>query len=205
MKWIPVLAVLAVLLSEGSSRAAEVDQPTDGGGFVEAFIQGSTRLRTEADLSADQKAEALRRFLDQRYDMDNAMSFILGRYWAEASPEQRHRYLVIFEDYLLARYGAQFDEIAFHLAVVEVATGVAGKTIVRTVASRDGGLEIRVDWVLVRRNEQRWLISDVNVGGISLIELMRQDFAAVLRANRGDIEALLAAIKRQTEALGNAG
>ena len=205
MKWIAVLAVLAVVLVEGWCRAAEVGKPIDGGAFVEEFIQGSMRLRADPGMSADQKTQTLRHFLDERYDMPDAMNFILGHYWADAPPQQRRRYLVVFEDYMLARYGAQFDVVAGRLAVVGVTIGADGRSIVRTAVSLDGNGAIAVDWILVRRDGPGWLISDVSIGGVSLTELMRQDFSAVLRANQGNVEALLAAIRHRTEALAKAG
>ncbi len=198
-----VVAMVALLCPWMAAAADGGDPSGEARDFVAAVIQGSTRLGTSADPRVEDRTPLARRLLNEHYDMASAMRTVLGRYWDGATVEQKERYLATFEDFLLAGYGVAFERAATRLRIAGV-TAEGERIVVHSVDTGERGAPRVIDWVVVHGDGQPWLISDVRVGGISLLELMRQDFSTLLRNNKGDMEDLLAAIRRQTDRLKNA-
>ena len=100
----------------------------------------------------------------------------------------------------MAGYGPTFDSVASHLKVTGAAP-LGARMVVHTLDVTRPENSVPIDWVLVSADGQTWRIADVVVNGAGSVETMRQDFGGVLRANNGDIEALLSALRRRIDAL----
>lgn len=197
MRWCRSLFAALAILSALPAAASE----SDARGFVEHYIASAKRIRADGSLAPDQKSAQNRALLHDAYDFAGAPKAILGRHWAKATDDQQRRYLDQFEQYLVAAYGKRFDEVAANLAVTD-ASVEDKRTIVHSTSTVRQAEPTRIDWVLVQpEGAAQWRISDVIVNGIGSVETMRQEFAAVLRANNGDIEGLLAALQHRTEAV----
>lgn len=196
MRWCQSLIVALVVLHVLPAAAAE----SDARGFVEQYIASAKRIRADAALAPDQKNAQNRALLHDAYDFAGAPKAILGRHWAKATDDQQRRYLDQFEQYLVAAYGKRFDEVAANLAVTD-ASVEDKRTIVHSTSTIRQTEPTRIDWILVQSEGTQWRITDVIVNGIGSVETMRQEFSAVLRANNGDIEGLLAALQHRTEAV----
>ena len=70
-------------------------------------------------------------------------------------------------------------------------------TVVRSEIVSPGFPEVRVDW-RVRRTGGAYRIVDVTVEGVSLAITQRDEFAAVIRSNGGQVEGLLSALREET-------
>lgn len=200
MKWASMLVICAAILTWTAGASADTAVPTDAGTFVLDFIKDSVRIRDDASLTTAQRNALSRALLDHSYDVGSASRAILGHYWEKATPEQQNRYLTVFEDYLLASYGSKFDDVAKHLRLAGAASE-GPHVVVHTLDAERAEGPVAIDWIVDRAEGQNWRITDVRINGASSVELMRQDFSAVLRANQGDIEALLGALRRQTAML----
>lgn len=198
MKWVFALALLFGALSPLSEAYAE--EPADANSFVRNFILRSVHIRTDNALTPDQRTRASRALLEECYDVANVPRTVLGRYWDKATAEQQERYMALFEDYLLASYGPKFDAIADRLVVMASDTEGSRVVVHTQDAVRPDSLMV-VDWILAQAGDGHWRIADVRVNGASSVEVMRQEFTSVLRANNGDIDALLSALVRQIELL----
>lgn len=198
MTWVRIFLLLLVAMTPLSSAFGE--DGTDAGSFIRSFIARSVHIRTDALLSPQQKSHESKALLEECYDIVNVPRAIIGRYWDKATAEQQARYRAIFEDYLLVSYGPKFDAIAGRLTVT--AADIDGnQAIVHSLDGAKPGNLMVVDWMLDRTADRHWRIADVLINGASSVEVMRQDFISVLRANNGDIDALVAALARQIEIL----
>ncbi|MEE9195196.1 MAG: ABC transporter substrate-binding protein, partial [Alphaproteobacteria bacterium] len=62
---------------------------------------------SDSSLSAEQRAEGMRRLMAQAIDIPPIARFVLGHYWRAASERQREAYVEAYSDYILAAYTAK--------------------------------------------------------------------------------------------------
>ncbi len=201
MKWLRILPMVAALWGLAGPAMAD-ESSTDARHFIENYIRGSLSIRTDATLAPDQRRERARALLHDSYDFAGTPRAILGRYWDHATPDQQSRTLVAVEDYVITNYGPRFDRVANRLKVSGVSVEER-HTIVHTVDSDQPDEAIAIDWVLTQPDPGHWRITDVVVNGFASMEIIRQEFTAVLRANNGDIERLLVALRQRIAAADN--
>jgi len=72
-----------------------------------------------------------------------------------------------------------------------------GRIVVQSESSEPGGRPARIDWFVVS-GPSGFRVTDVIAAGVSVRETMRADFTGVIRQNGGQVEALLAALRKKT-------
>jgi phospholipid transport system substrate-binding protein len=189
LSWSPAIRAIA---------GAGPDPAHEAATFVREFADRAIAMLTDRSLSAADRDEALRELLRTGFDLDITSRLVLGRYWGQATAEQRTAYRQLFEDYLVATYGGQLREYSGQTLQVQDARLEGGRdAIVRSrVQASNGGSPIGVDWRL-RRSQDRWRIIDVVVAGVSLAITHRSEFAALI-SREGGIDGLLQALRRKT-------
>lgn len=124
-------------------------------------------------------------------------SSAVGRYWRQASPEQRKRLQEEFKVLLVRTYSgalAQVREQTVQLKPLRAAPGDA-EVLVRTEV-RGKGDPIQLDYRLEKAGDG-WKIYDVNVMGIWLVENYRNTFAQEISA--GGIDGLIAKLAERNK------
>ena len=56
---------------------------------------------------------------------------------------------------------------------------------------------VPVDWTVAHTPSGRWVVVDVAVEGVSVVRTMKSDFTAIIRANGGQLEPLMAALRQK--------
>jgi phospholipid transport system substrate-binding protein len=186
--------LLAFLMFMPSIAIAEMD-PALQGKKAENFVrdlgnEAITALNATIGNEAARRAE-FKRILNSKFDMDTIARFSLGRYWGVATDAEKRDYTRLFRDMVVEVYTQRFSE--YNNQTLEV-TGnrPAGRKdfIVQSVV-RGTGQPIRVDW-RVRNNK----VIDVIVEGVSMSVTQRNDFAAVIQRNGGQVTALIDHLKK---------
>jgi phospholipid transport system substrate-binding protein len=138
--------------------------------------------------------------------------YVLGRYWRDATDEQRNRFRQEFKNLLVRFYvsaliddPAKLDELLAHTEnliryqPVRV-DDTTRKTIVRAeVSMPNGGPLVPVSFNLFLNAEGRWMMYDVNVDGISLVTNYRSSFAADIK--RDGLDALIERLAERSSEL----
>jgi phospholipid transport system substrate-binding protein len=121
---------------------------------------------------------------------------LLGRYWARATPEDRDAFRQVFESYLPDCWSSLIGDVPASLKIEFGADERLpdGRMMVHSLASVPGDT-LAVDWTVAPAPDGRPIIADVSVEGVSVLQTMRADFQAFLRANGGRIGALGEALK----------
>lgn len=175
---------------------AVVGAAPDPAGFVRDLGDRVLAVLRRQDLDKEAKLAELEKLLEQATDLDLIARLVLGRYWRQATPEQRQRYLELFRALLrraiaerLDRYSGQTYDVA------EVKKVDDRDTIVRTLVHRpDGGEPYVVDWRL-RERDGRLLIIDVVAEGVSLLLTQRSEVAEIV--GQKGIDGLLATMEER--------
>lgn len=144
-------------------------------------------------------------------DLDVMSRYVLGKYWRGTSDEQRQRFTGEFKTLMIRFYVSallddpnQIDELLADsenlISYLPVQTDESTKkTRVRAeVHLPNGGPRVPVSFSLFKKNE-KWMMYDVNVDGISLVSNYRSSFAAEVK--RDGLDTLINRLTVRNEEL----
>ena len=197
--WLPVALALGCGAASGQTAPSQDD--------AQALIRQASeqllhQLRTDRARLLDD-AEALREMVAQILvpvlDFDALSRLVLGRHFRKATPAQRRRFAQEFRDMLLRSYTAPLLKYADDVQIdylPAVPSQRADRSMVRTRLSYRGSQRIPIDYRL-RFKDDRWLVYDVKIMGLSAVGLFRQTFNADIQ--RLGIEEFLARLAERSE------
>lgn len=203
----PLLRAAALAIALGApvaagplaTPAAAQGQQRDAG--AEAFVQreASRGLQILHGASGQQERAAFRQFVDQNADVPRITEFVLGKYARTLSPPQKRAFAAAFRDYANTIYESRLGQYRGEtLRVTGSTVRVAGDVVVASQIV--GGRQrqpVPVAWRVID-GPAGWKVADVNVAGIWLAITERQDFVSTLDNHRGDVDVLIAQLRRQT-------
>lgn len=121
-----------------------------------------------------------------------------GRYWREATDQQKKDLPEAFKDTLIRTYGGALtnvDKISALTVLPFRGDAKADDAVVRTILAQYNGPSIGVDYRL-ERTPDGWKIYDLNVEGIWLIQTYRNQFSQQI--NQSGIDGLIAVLNRKS-------
>ena len=125
---------------------------------------------------------ALLRAIEPRFDLVEMARRALGRYWRDRTDRERQQFVALFGDLLQRAYLGRIEADAGERVdyVGESLDGDYATVRTRIVTSRD--TDIPVTYRMIRRGD-RWLVYDVLVEGVSLIENYRTQFTTIIETS----------------------
>jgi phospholipid transport system substrate-binding protein len=176
----PSLAVLAIILlspghaSAGASARGELDE----------FFQRAMAIRRDAT-SAQQARDDVRGLASTLFDGRTAARQALGGAWSQRTAAERDEFTRAFTAVLERAY-LEIVEARLPrdrpptIRILSEDVTAEGAAIVRTkVRARDGG-DVQLDYRMIRPGKA-WMIRDVAIDGVGLVDNYRAQFAQVLR------------------------
>lgn len=173
--------------AETSERQARI--------FIGNSINNVLVILKDRTLDSPGKLAALRRILRRYFDHKTIGRFAAGLHYKRATPTQQERYIAALEEFVINTYGRRMitysgqidkDLKASDLFKIWDVVKVGRRDyLVRTHVKRRALKPVTIDWRL-RRKENRFVIVDVIIMGISQIITYRSEFTAVIyRQKRG--------------------
>lgn len=178
MKTGPIL--LFALAFAGLTTPALGSTPTDQ---LRHSIDDVLAVLSDSALKAPAKAAkreaALRQVIEARFDFDEMARRALGLYWRDPTPQERRQFTDLFRRLLERVYIARIESYSGEAVKFVGASdnGDFGTVEARIVTRR--GTEIPVDYLVFRRGGQ-WLVYDVLIERISLIDNDRSQFRDII-------------------------
>jgi phospholipid transport system substrate-binding protein len=177
--------------------AAQGANPAES--FVGKTVSDGLVILNNSSLDLDARATRLESLLLAATDLKRIALFTLGD--AKASDAQREAFVAAFNTYAVSVYRTHFMSYAGKTIVVTGSRQNApGDVVVRAVLSDpNGGASVPLDF-RVRTDGPSPLILDIGFSGIWLALTQRDDFAAYLAHNKGNVAALTAYLEGRTRA-----
>ena len=180
-----VMLVLALIAVQPSgARAAN-----DPAGFIADLGQRAMVVLTSQRSESEREGQ-FRTLFDAGFDVPAVARFALGRYWTTASAAQQQEFVKLFTAYMVHVYTVRFNEFSGQQFKVTGSRSEGDASSL--VSSQLGGDDqaIKIDW-RVAAVPGGFKVTDIVVGGVSMMVTQRQEFSAVIQRGGGDIEALL--------------
>jgi phospholipid transport system substrate-binding protein len=149
--------------------------------------------------SLEEREARFRSLLSEGFDLAFIGRFVLGRYWRQATPEQRSDYLALFGEYVLQTYSARLGGYAGEsMTILSERPAGTKDVVVSTRIARPSGPPIEAAW-RVRATGGRYRIIDIMVEGVSMVVTQRSEFAAVVQ--RHGLQGLIEVLRARTTKL----
>ncbi|MCW9032844.1 MAG: ABC transporter substrate-binding protein [Alphaproteobacteria bacterium] len=171
--------------------------------FVQSLADEAIDTLAVKEIPQAERVKRFRTMLGKHFDVNAIGRWVLGRYWRKASKAQQAEYLVLFRDLIVATYVNQFAELTGERLKVTQSLTREGKkdAIVRSEIIRtEGQPPIKLDW-RVRAPKGNFKVVDVVVEGVSMSQTQRSEFGSVIKREGGEIDGLLAALRKKTKSL----
>ncbi len=190
--WILLASGLVVAVETGAYGQAEAGPSEVVETAARSMLQGLEANRAAYRKDPSKVGELVEKYLLPHFDIQYSARLVLGKHWADATPEQRERFANAFYHTLVDNYGsalAEFTSDRLKVFPTKVEPN-ADRATVRTEVVRDNGDKVPVSYSL-RKNPDGWKAWDVVIEGISYVKSFREDFGAAI-----DQQGLDAVIER---------
>ncbi len=196
------LAALGVVSDPATARAGSFDREATR--FVVGLSAAtSAAFAGDAGRSRAERSRALYQFIDSIVDVRTIARFTMGGHWSQASPRQRAELTTLFRDFLARTVSGRISRLGgAPIEVQKVVPVKASKSGDVLVVSRIAIAKRRAPLVVVwrvRKTKAGPRLVDVIVAGISMAAVQREEYASFLRANGGDVGAIIAALREKTD------
>lgn len=180
-KWYQGFVLGVSLLASAVAWAAQAPQE---------LVQQTTEkmlntLRTERQV-VERQPERIYDLVNQtvlpHFDFERMSSWVLGKHWRSATPEQRQQFVQQFRTLLVRTYAKSLagytDQKISYLPMRP--SSQENEVKVRTEVTQPGALPIPIDYDLYLKNNE-WKVYDVTIDGVSLVTNYRTTFANQIR------------------------
>lgn len=173
---------------------------TAPGKFVQSLGDRAIAVIANKNITQKQRSDKFRQILQDSFDLMTIGRFVIGRTWNAATPEQQQEYMRLFEALVIKSYGDRLTLYTGEGFLVTSARPESEKDYIvnSQITHPDGSAPTVIDWRVRNRNGKLGVI-DVVVEGVSLSVTQRQEYAAVIQRNGGQIDGLLTLMRQQLQ------
>ena len=171
----------------------------DPGSYVMEMTTNAINTLTDKSISQNEKEGKFGKLFDKNFDIPSLSRFVLGKYWKQASLDQKKGFIKAFRNYIVKTYSSRFNEYSGEkLKLVNYENEKNPKIfLVHTILERQDAPVIKVDWRIGKKKD-RFVILDIVIEGISLAVTQRSEFVSVIDQNEGSIDQLISILKEKT-------
>lgn len=200
-KFIPIFS-LFVLIASNVHGADAPKKMTPEEQFVNDLGNNIiTLIRSTDDLS--KKKEHFRNLLQKSFDMQSIGKFVLSRFWKQATPEQRDKFLNLFEQNMVDTYTSQFDQYKDETMVVnDSRKDEDGAIWVNAKVQGSAREPVNIRWKLYDKGGAL-KVYDIHVNEASMCITHRSEYASIIGSHGGQIDGLLVALSNNKAARKN--
>lgn len=148
------------------------------------------------DEKADERRQAIRQAVFELFDWEEMAKRSLARHWRERTDEEKKEFVVLYGELLERTY---LDRVEGYSGeeVIYTEERIDGKyALVKAKIVTKTKQEIAVDYKLKTKSKQ-WLVYDVSVEGVSLVNNYRTQFNQILM--KSSYETLVDRLKQKIE------
>jgi len=202
MNWLRTAAVVlagALVVAVGPGSAA-AGLPTDQlRGAVDRVLKTLEDPALKAPGRLTERRAIIRKIANEIFDFNEIAKRSMARHWQPLSDAQRTEFVSLFADLLERSYISKIEayggeKIQYNVERVEGEYSVVSTKIVSTK-----GTEVPVDYRMIKRAGDKWLVYDVSIEGVSLVNNYRTQFNKIIQTQ--SYNELVAKLKHKQDEL----
>ena len=177
------LVLLGLLLQIGSPTEASAGAPTDQ---LRASVDQIIKVLDDPALKPEGKAAerraAIRKEAVVVFDFTETAKRALGRHWQGLSEQDRQEFTALFTDLIERAYISKIERYSGEKIAYTGEAVDSGLATVRTRFVTKQGTEVPIDYRMQQKGD-RWLVYDVSIEGVSLINNYRTQFDKIIQTS----------------------
>jgi phospholipid transport system substrate-binding protein len=171
---------LSIALGPGLPGRAEANDPRDQ---IKQTTDKVVAILTNPSLKGPDKTAERRKLIqaaaDERFDWEEMAKRSLARYWSQRTPAERKEFVQLFRELLGSSYLGKLEHYSGEKIAYEGETvdGDYATTRVRVVTTKNQ--EFPIEYRMLKKGDN-WVVYDVSIEGISLVNNYRTQFNSIL-------------------------
>ena len=175
LKWALLAPLLFIILSSGIASGAGEDPLPPIEKTVEEIL---TILRSKKDNDWNATRQRISAIIQKRFDFQEQSRLVLGDHWQERSDAEKDHFISLFSTiqehvYLNRLEDYSGETVQFTKKIVKEDKALVFSAIVKDQE------EIPIVYRMSQK-EDKWLVYDVIIDGVSLVKNYRQQFSSIL-------------------------
>tara|TARA_B100001057_G_scaffold463388_1_gene517338 strand:+ start:807 stop:1403 length:597 start_codon:yes stop_codon:yes gene_type:complete len=161
--------------------------------FVNELVTETISKLADKNLTKEQKATFVEKVALENVDIKALGLYTLGELRKSSNKDDIFDYQKSFKKYFLKSLTSRLtDYSSSKFEILGEDKKSANYTLVNSkVTPDDGGPEIKIAWRVFTKNDDKPLIRDLIVEGLSLARTQKEEFASILSSNNNDIKVLI--------------
>nr|WP_321398156.1 ABC transporter substrate-binding protein [uncultured Desulfobacter sp.] len=190
MKAIRTLVFFVCILSAMSvfSRPVRADEAALATQALKVKIDAILDVLKTPELKGDEKKEVrrqkIRDIVLESFDFGRMAQSSLGKYWRGITPEEKQAFTVRFqrliENTYIAKLETYTNEQVVYLNEQRKTKQNREYAKIQTQIITADGTEIPIAYMMYRQGTEPWLVFDINIEGVSMVNNYRSQFAEFL-------------------------
>jgi phospholipid transport system substrate-binding protein len=193
-----MLLIRAVLLVLACLATPSLAEPASSDDAIRAFIE-KVNVASTSFFASGSEADARQRCRDLlawAFDVPAMGKEVLGKAWGKATDAERKEFLAAFEEDLVSGYLRRMRPQGTTLTFIGHRPPIGGDRLAASRRSVPGKEDQTWIWWM-RPDGQSWRIVDLLLNGHSALNAEIQEYANVLASNNGDMNALIAFMRKR--------
>jgi len=174
-----VLAGLVVWAPAPARAGAPTDQLKAS---VEQIVKVLENPGLRSEARSQERRAAIRKEAEGVFDFTETAKRALGRHWQALAEKDRQEFTSLFTDLIERAYISKIERYSGERIAYAGEAVDGGLATVRTRFVTKQGTEVPVDYRMQQRGD-RWLVYDVSVEGVSLINNYRTQFDKIIQTS----------------------
>ncbi len=189
------LILFSIILIFKSAHATNYS--TDPELFVSELVNDAISKLSDKNLNEQEKAIFIEKVALENVDINALGLYTLGELRKTAKKSSLDKYQKVFEKYFLKSLTSRLTDYSSNkFEVISAEKKSSNYTIVKSrIAQSDNQPEIKIDWRIYTKNQDKPLIRDLIVEGLSLARTQKEEFASILNSNDNDINILISKLE----------
>ena len=174
---------VAALVALGAP-VASAGIPTDQlKGAIERVVKTLDNPALKGEAKVAERRSAVRKIANDIFDFSEIARRSLGRHWAARSEAEQREFVMLFGDLLERAYISKIDTYGGEKIVYTGERAEGDIAVVTTKIISKNGTEVPIDYRMLRKGSDRWLVYDVNIEGVSLVSNYRTQFNKIIQTS----------------------
>ena len=174
--------VVAFALGAMAPATGWAGEPTDQ---LQVQLERVVKVTQDPQVKKEGRAaerRAVRKIAEEIFDFGDTARRALARHWAQRSAAEREEFVAVFTDVFEHAYLSKVELLQGDRVVYLGDSFEGGVATVRTRLTTKQGSLLGVDYRMKQRGASgRWLVYDVLIEGVSLIDNYRNQFNSVIQ------------------------
>ena len=190
MKAIRTLVFFVCILSAMSvftrpARSAEADLATQALKVkIDAILDVLKTPEFKGDENKEGRRQKIREIVMHSFDFERMAQSSLGKYWRGKTPEEKQaftaRFQRLIENTYIAKLETYTNEQVVYLNEQRKTKKSREYAKVQTQIITADGTEIPIAYMMYRQGSEPWLVFDINIEGVSMVNNYRSQFSEFL-------------------------